>query len=197
MVLAVLVAEFELTGFFRLELAFLGIELLTGREESRATVIGALVNGEDGRVFPAIQGGATVWTPECGVVTWSAMRRKLREGVADFTEELGAFYAVVEVEVGGGRVAVGTARRSRDGGSVMVPLDSRQVLAGVLAILGKQRFPVGGRQALLRSRAFGEWRIGIDSVLAIVGMRLTESVSAKNVRAIMVEDFQDDNSCRE
>jgi hypothetical protein len=144
-VLAVLVTEFELAGFFRLELAFFGIELLTGCEESGATVIGTFVDGEDGRVFPAIQGGATVRTPKGGVVTWSAVRRKLREGVADFTEELGAFYAVVEVEVGGGRVAVGTARRSRDGGSVMVPLDSRQVLAGVLAILGKQDLPVGGR----------------------------------------------------
>ena len=50
---------------------------------------------------------------------------------------------------------------------------------------------------MLWSRAFGERRIGIDSVLAIVGMRLTESVFAKNVRAIMVEDFQDDNSRRE
>jgi len=79
----------------------------------------------------------------------------------------------------------------------MVPVDWRQVLAGALVILGKQRFPVSGRLALLWSRAFGERRIGIDSVLTIVGMRLTESVSAKNVRAIMVEDFQDDNSCRE
>lgn len=136
-------------------------------------------------------------TPKGAVVTWSAVRCKLREGVADFTEELGSFYAVVEVEVGGGCVAVGAARRSRDGGSVIVPLDSRQVLASVLAILDKQRLPVGRRDALLRSRAFGERRIGIDSVLAIIGMRLTESVSAKNVRAIMVEDFQDDNSCRE
>ena len=50
---------------------------------------------------------------------------------------------------------------------------------------------------MLRSRAFGERWIGIDIVFAIVGMRLTESVFAKNVRAIMVEDFQDDNSCRE
>lgn len=50
---------------------------------------------------------------------------------------------------------------------------------------------------MFRSRAFGERRIGIDIVLAIVGVRLTESVFAKNVRAIMVEDFQDDNSCRE
>ena len=38
-------------------------------------------------------------TPKGAVVTWSAVRRKLREGVADFTEELGAVYAVVEVEV--------------------------------------------------------------------------------------------------
>ena len=79
----------------------------------------------------------------------------------------------------------------------MAPVDGRQVLTGSLAILDKQCFPVSGRLALLWSRAFGERRIGIDSVLAIVGMRLTESVSAKNVRAIMVEDFQDDNSCRE
>lgn len=79
----------------------------------------------------------------------------------------------------------------------MAPVDGRQVLTGSLAILDEQCFPVSGRLALLWSRAFGERRIGIDSVLAIVGMRLTESVSAKNVRAIMVEDFQDDNSCRE
>ena len=99
MVLAVLVTEFELAGFFRLKLAFFGIELLTGCEESSATVVGTLVDGEDGRVFPAIQGGATVGTPEGGVVAWSAVRRKLKEGVADFTAELGAVYAVVEVEV--------------------------------------------------------------------------------------------------
>ena len=79
----------------------------------------------------------------------------------------------------------------------MAPVNGRQVLIGSLAILDEQCFPVSGRLALLWSRAFGERRIGIDSVLAIVGMRLTESVSAKNVRAIMVEDFQDDNSCRE
>lgn len=79
----------------------------------------------------------------------------------------------------------------------MAPVDGRQVLAGSLAILDEQCFPVSGRLALLWSRAFGERRIGIDSVLAIVGMRLTESVSAKNIGALMVEDFQDDNSCRE
>jgi hypothetical protein len=79
----------------------------------------------------------------------------------------------------------------------MAPVDGRQVLTGSLAILDEQCFPVSGRLALLWSRAFGERWIGIDSILAIVGMRLTESVSAKNVRAIMVEDFQDDNSCRE
>lgn len=128
-----------------MKLAFFGIEFLTGCEESGATVVGALVDGEDGRVFPAIQCGTTVGTPKYGGATWSAVRRKLREGVANFTEELGAVYAVVEVEIGGGRVAVGTARRSWDGGGVMVPLDRRQVLAGALAILGKQRFPVGGR----------------------------------------------------
>ncbi len=50
---------------------------------------------------------------------------------------------------------------------------------------------------MLRSRAFSEWRIGIDIVFAIVGMRLTKSIFAKNVRAIMVEDFQNDNSRRE
>ncbi len=79
----------------------------------------------------------------------------------------------------------------------MVPADRRQVLAGALAILGKQGFPVSERLTLLRSRGFGERRIGIDIVLAIVGMLLTESVFAKNVRAIVVEDFQDDNRCRE
>lgn len=79
----------------------------------------------------------------------------------------------------------------------MAPVDGRQVLIGLLAILDEQCFPVSGRLALLWSRVFGERRIGIDSILAIVGMRLTESISAKNVRAIMVEDFQDDNSCRE
>ena len=79
----------------------------------------------------------------------------------------------------------------------MAPVDGRQVLTGSLAILDEQCFPVSGRLALLWSQTFGERRIGIDSVFAIVGMRLTESVSAKNVRAIMVEDFQDDNSCRE
>ncbi len=79
----------------------------------------------------------------------------------------------------------------------MAPVDGRQVLTGSLAILDEQYFPVSGRLALLWSRAFGERRIGIDSVLAIVGMRLTESVFAKNVRAIVVEDFQNDNSCRE
>ena len=79
----------------------------------------------------------------------------------------------------------------------MVPADWRQVLAGALVMLDEQCFPVSGRLVLLWSRAFGERRIGVDSVFAIVGMRLTESVSAKNVRAIMVEDFQDDNSCRE
>lgn len=79
----------------------------------------------------------------------------------------------------------------------MVPVDGRQVLAGSLAILDEQCFPVGGRLTLLWSRAFGERRIGIDIVLAIVGMLLTESVFAKNIRAITVEDFQDDNSCRE
>ena len=79
----------------------------------------------------------------------------------------------------------------------MAPVDGRQVLTGSLAILDEQCFPVSGRLALLWSRAFGERRIGINSVFAIVWMRLTESVSAKNVRAIMVKDFQDDNSCRE
>jgi len=71
----------------------------------------------------------------------------------------------------------------------VVPVDWRQVLTGALAILDEQSFPVSRRLALLRSRAFGERWIGIDIVLAIVGMRLTESVSAKNVRAIMIEDF--------
>ena len=99
MVLAVLVTEFELAGFFSLELAFFGIELLTGCEESGATVVGTFVDGEDGRVFPAIHGGATVRTPNGGVVAWSAVRRKLREGQADFTSELGVFFAVVKVEV--------------------------------------------------------------------------------------------------
>jgi len=79
----------------------------------------------------------------------------------------------------------------------MVPADWRQVLAGALVILDEQCFPVSGRLALLGSRAFGERRIGVDSVLAIVRMRLTESVFAKNIRAIMIEDFQDNNSCRE
>ena len=79
----------------------------------------------------------------------------------------------------------------------MVPVDGRQVLTGSLAILDEQCFPVSGRLALLWSRAFGERRIGVDSVLAIVRMRLTESVFAKNIRAIMIEDFQDNNSCRE
>ena len=86
-----------------------------------------------------------MWAPKCGVVTWSVVRRKLREGVADFTEELGPFYAVVEVEVSGGRVTVGTARQRWDGRSFIVPLDRRQILAGALAIQGKQRFPVGDR----------------------------------------------------
>ena len=110
MVLAVLVTEFELAGFFSLKLAFFGIELLTGCEESGATVVGALVDGEDGRVFPAIQCGASVGTPKDGMVAWSAVRRKLREGLADFTEELGVFFAVVKVEVRGGSVAVWTTR---------------------------------------------------------------------------------------
>jgi len=109
-VLAVLVTEFELAGFFRLKLAFFGIELLTGCEESGATVVWALVDCEDRRVFPAIQGGPTVWTPKDGMVAWSAVRRKLREGQADFTEELGVFFAVVKVEVRGGSVAVWTTR---------------------------------------------------------------------------------------
>ncbi len=99
MVLAILVTEFELAGFFSLKLAFFGIELLTGCKESGATVVGALVDGEDGIVFPAIQGGATVGAPKCGVVTWSAVRRKLREGLADFTADLGVFFTIVEVEV--------------------------------------------------------------------------------------------------
>ena len=71
----------------------------------------------------------------------------------------------------------------------MVPADRRQVLAHALAILDEQCFPIGGWLALLRSRAFGERRIGIDIVFAIVGMCLTESVFAKNVRTIMIEDF--------
>ena len=71
----------------------------------------------------------------------------------------------------------------------MAPVDGRQVLADSLAILDEQCFPVSGRLALLWSRAFGERRIGVDIVLAIVGMLLTESVFAKNVRTIMIEDF--------
>ena len=110
MVLAVLVTEFELAGFFSLKLAFFGIELLTGCEESGATVVWALVDCEDRRVFPAIQGGATVGTPKYGMMAWSAVRRKLREGQADFTKELGVFFAVVKVEVRGGSVAVWTTR---------------------------------------------------------------------------------------
>jgi hypothetical protein len=98
-VLAVLVTEFELAGFFNLQLTFFCIELLTGCEESGATVVGTLVDSEDGRVFPAIEGGATVGTPKGGMVAWPAVRRKLREGLADFTEELGVFFAVVKVEV--------------------------------------------------------------------------------------------------
>jgi len=84
---------------------------------------------------------------------------------------------------------VGTACRSRDGGGVMVPVDRRQVHTEALAILDEQSFPVSRRLALLRSRAFGERRIGIDIVFAIVGMLLTESVFAKNVRTIIIEDF--------
>lgn len=99
MVLAVLVTEFELAGFFSLKLAFFGIELLTGCEESGATVVGTFVDGEDGRVFPAIQGGTTMGAPKDGMAAWSAVRRKLREGQADFTSELGVFFAVVKVEV--------------------------------------------------------------------------------------------------
>ena len=110
MVLAVLVTEFELAGFFSLKLAFFGIELLTGCEESGATVVWALVDCEDRRVFPAIQGGATVGAPKDGMAAWSAVRRKLREGQADFTEKLGAFFAVVKVKVRGGSVAVWTTR---------------------------------------------------------------------------------------
>ena len=49
-------------------------------------------------------------TPKDGMVPWSAVRRKLREGQADFTEELGVFFAVVKVEVRGGSVAVWTTR---------------------------------------------------------------------------------------
>jgi len=78
-VLAVLVTEFELAGFFCLKVAFFGVELLTGSEESSATVVGAFVDGKDGRVFPAVQSSATVRTPKCGAVAWSAVRRKLRE----------------------------------------------------------------------------------------------------------------------
>ena len=110
MILAVLVTEFELAGFFSLKLAFFSIELLTGCEESGATVVWALVDCEDRRVFPAIQGGATVGTPKDGMVAGAAVRRKLRESKADFTEKLGAFFAVVKVKVRGGSVAVWTTR---------------------------------------------------------------------------------------
>ena len=99
MVLAVLVTEFELAGFFSLKLTFFGVELLTGCEESGAMVVWALVDCEDRRVFPSIQGGATVGAPKDGMAAWSAVRRKLREGQADFTSELGVFFSVVKVEV--------------------------------------------------------------------------------------------------
>ena len=73
-------------------------------------VVGALVDGKDARVFPAIQGGATVGAPKDGMAAWSVVRRKLKEGQADFAEELGVFFAVVKVEVRGGSIAVWTTR---------------------------------------------------------------------------------------
>jgi len=102
---------------------------------------------------------------------------------------LGAFVAVVVVDVFSGGVAVGATGGRRHSGGRIAAADRLRVFAGTKTVFFDQVFPVGGRFPELGSWSGGERRLRIDIELSVVGMFETEGILAFDVGPIPVEDF--------
>ncbi len=174
-VLAVLVAQFELREAELLEEFLVPVQGLLLLEVGRAVVAGAFVNRAVGALFPAVQGAVAVGAP---VRSWGGTmaRSPLRQTAADFAAQLGAPAAIVEVE----KIPRGAAMSAATGGREQVgpstPDRSQRPRLG-FQVLGTQLLPVERGPVTLHGRKLGEGSLGVHIEIAVVRMLLAKIIA--------------------
>ena len=112
-VLAVLVGQLKLRASFWGQCLFAFVQFIYIPDPMGAGIVAALVDGHFFSLFPGEEGVLAVGAVVLGLALAEPFLL-LKEFSADFTQELGSFFAVIVVEVGLGCLAGGAAGAVRD-----------------------------------------------------------------------------------
>lgn len=187
MVLAVLVAEFELREKELLQELLVPLQSSPFLQVMRAVVARTLVDGAVVKLFPAVEGAVAIRAPV------RSFRRamagsELRQAATDFAAQLGALTAVVEVEETARSATVPAAARVRQRPTVTTFHGREGTSTGAL-VIGAQLPPVQLGLGRGDRGRLGERRLRIDVEIAIVRMLLAEVVAGMDFGFTSREDL--------
>lgn len=173
--LAILVVQFELRRPLLLKFFFLRRQLLLGLQISRTVIVGTFVNDFQIMLFPPKQRGLAMRAPIFGHRTMTL--RQLKQLFTHFAANLRTFLAIVEIEIIGWGLTTRACGRGRhlQSGTAM---SNRRERMTVFAFKGREQLlPIQRR--LFGCGCGGEWRCGIDEIVAVVGMFFLKSSLGK------------------
>jgi len=145
----------------------------------RAAVVGALVEGAIGPLFPTVEGTVTVRAPVRGL-SGTVAGSDLGQAATDFAAQLASLTAIVAIEIRRRSPAMGATTGGRQGRRAPT-LDRWQGRTVGLGILVTQLLPVqDGWSGLDRGR-FSQRGLGVDGEVPIVGVVFSEIIAGQDL----------------
>lgn len=185
---AVLIAEFELRGFFIPELFFIGVEFIKGIDVSVAVIVRAFIDSREFCMLPSVKRISTVWAEIFRMRSISVSFFNLGEIVTDFASYLGFFLSVVEIEEMSRCTAVLTVDMFRNRG-IPSSLNRFEFFIMLFFILIKELFIIKERSLLRWLRRGSERRERVDVELPVMRMFLFKIIFGFNIGIAIFYNF--------